>query len=272
MCVTAGPAFIEETRTFVHATSQNGKPVHVCGYQNKAETQTSAFVGGNCMFLNFAGSNLEMVRGPECTSNFMRDMTASLEELVYVPRMRGGAFSFGSRGITIEEYGDYTVLLAQEPGDILAKLNEVRSERRPHRTPQLEAMISFYMSWFPLDSFVLACFNGKVEPRHPITVSYTPRDANVLTIPGLDGHTGEIPRIGAPVYRGFRVAFGVDGLDLPHTVNYTDRKINNGLSWAPTSVAGFIDNRLDGPNGDYAVSLDAVRRGLTGKELAAELL
>lgn len=272
MCVTANPAIIEGTRTYVHATTRGGESVHICGYQNKAETQTSAFVGGNCMFLNFAGSDLKMVRGPERTSNFMQDITASLEELVEVPRMRGGVLSYGSWDIAVEEYGDYTVILAQQPGDILTKLNEVRPDRRPHRTPRLEAMISFYMSWFPLDSFVLACFNGKVEPKHPITVSYKPRNPEVLTIPGLDGHDGKIPQIGAPVYRNFRVAFGVEGYVLPHRVNYTDRKISSGLSWAPTSVAGFIDNRFDGPNGDYVVPIEAVRRGLTGRDLAAKLL
>lgn len=266
MCVTASPATIRSTRTYVHATDLGGGPVHVCGYQNQAQT----FNGGNCMFLNFAGTGLELVRGPELTHSFMRDMTMSLEELIYVPRMRGGS-SYGARGISVETYGDYTVILAQQPGDILSVLSEVPANRRPQRTPQLEAMVGFYMSEFGQDSFVLACFDGLVKPQHPITVAYQPRNSDVLTIPGLDGHDGKVPAIGAPVYRDFRVAFAAAELELPHRVRYSDGSIA-GTPWAPSSVAGFVDNRLDGPNGDYVVPISALRQGLNGRQLADALL
>lgn len=220
------------------------------------------------MFLNFAGKDLRLVRGPEHTQSLMADMTSRLPELVYVPRYRGGG-SFSTRGLTVENYGDYTVILAQEPGDILSVLDRVPVDRRPVRTAQLEAMVDFYMSFYSDDTFVLGCFNGKVKPQHPITVSYEPRDPSVLTIPGLDGHDGRLPVIGAPVYRDFRVAFGIAGQRLPHTVRYQD-PIGN-VPWAPDSVAGFADNRQDGPNGDYVMPVGAVMMGLTGRELATEL-
>lgn len=269
MCVTANPATIMGTRAYVHSTNldPNGsRPVHVCGYQNEAET----LAGPNCMFLNFAGGDLQLVRGPEHTRSFMRDMTADLLELVYIPGMRGGSFgSFGARGIVVEEYGDYTVILAQGPTDILSALDQVPAHRRPARTTRLEEMTDFYMSFYPRDSFVLACFDGKVKPQHPITVSYEPRNARVLTIPGLDGHDGRVPTIGAPVYRDFRVAFGIAGQRLPHEVRYSDAVA--GKLWAPASVAGFVDNRFDGHNGDYVVPLEAVMAGLDGRDLAATL-
>lgn len=269
MCVTANPAIIVGTRTYVYATSldpEGSQPVHVCGYQNEAQT----FGIPNCMFLNFAGTTLQLVRGPEHTRSFMKDMTVGLPELVYVERSRGGEiFSFSARGITVEDYGDYTVILAQGPADILSALDQVPAARRPARTSALEEMIDFYMSFYPEDSFVLACFNGKVKPRHPITVSYQPRDPSVLTIPGLDGHDGKVPTIGAPVYRDFRVAFGVAGEQLPHPVYYRDAVASK--LWAPSSVAGFVDNRPEGPNGDYVVPVEAVTAGLTGRELAAAL-
>lgn len=264
MCVTSDLAFIEGTRTYVYATRLNSKPVHVCGYQNQA----MSVEGPNCMFLNFAGSNLQLVRGPERTRSFMEDMTAALPELAYADRgMRSGSYG---RGITVESYGDYTVILAQGPGDILSALNQVPANRRPARNRQLQEMVNFYMSWFGRDSFVLACFDGRVQPQHPITVSYTPRDRSVLTIPGLDGHDGTVPTIGEPVYRDFRLAFGVEGVQLPINVYYNDKGVL-GQPWAPSSVTGFTDNRSDGPNGDYVVPVKAVWRGLMGAQLAAAL-
>lgn len=268
MCVTSGPAVIHGTRTYVHATQLDGTPVHVSGYQNV----NKSLAGPNCMFLNFAGQNLKFVRGPELTRSFMDDMTQDLPELVYTPRMRGmsdgGPMSF-SMGVTVEVYGDYTGIRTDGPADILAALDQVQPDRRPPRTALLEEMIAFYMAFTPHDSFVLACYNGTVKPKHPIVVSYEPHDPNVLTIPGLDAHDGRPPTPGELVSRDFRVAFGIAGTKLPHFTYYDDNV--GGYSWAPSSVAGFRDNRPQGPNGDYVVTFEDVRRGLTGSELAATL-
>ncbi len=268
MCVTAEEAEISGTRTYVYATDLGNGPVHVCGYQNVAESRA----GGNCMFLNFAGTNLKMVQGPERTESLMDDMTSELPLLVPPPALRSRSGSFGGwRSATVEEYGDYTVVLAQQPEDMLLALRQVPESRRPERTPRLEEMISFYMSFYPWDSFALPCFDGAVAPTHPITVRYTPRDPRVLTIPGLDAHDGNLPVRGAPVYRDFRVAFGVQGMDLPHKVDYTDSGVG-AQPWAPDSVAGFVDNRKDGPNGEYVMPIKALRRGWTGSKLAKRLV
>lgn len=268
MCVMPQKAFVQNTRTYVYATDLGRGPVHVCGYQNAART-----LGGNCMFLNFAGSNLRMVRGPEHTRSLMGDMTAQLPQLIPAEsRSRTRSFrSSGSRGVTIENYGDYTVILTQRPGDIMFALSRVPEDRRPKHTRRLEEMVDFYMSLYPLDSFALACFNGSVAQKHPITVSYQPRNPKFLTIPGLDAHDGNLPRRGAPVERNFRVAFGIRGVNLPHAVNYQDAGVA-GQPWAPASVAGFVDNRKGGPNGDYIIPADVVRRRKTGKKLANKLV
>lgn len=267
MCVTSGEAQIANTRTYVYATTdKEGSPLHVSGYQNEA----TSLVGPNCMFLNFAGTDLRLVNGPEHTTRFMRDMTDYLPELVYVPQMRGGGDMFGSyRSATVIDYGDYTVVSAEDNADILGALASVREDRRPQLTSNMEEMLDFYQHECPNDSFVLGCFNGAVKPKHPIVVSYKPRNSEVLTIPGLDGHDGRPPVVGAPVYRGFRVAFGVEGVGVAHTLYYNDA-VNS--AWAPASVVGFFDNRTDGPNGDYVVPISAVKQGLTGAELADRLL
>jgi hypothetical protein len=266
MCVTAEPAEIHGTRTFVYATDLGDGPVHVCGYQNQART----LAGGNCMFLNFAGTDLNLVRGPERTRNFMQDMTTGLPELVPVVRTRSRSLSYRGSGVTVEDYGDYTVILAQGPDDILSALSQVPAHRRPVESPRLHAMVNFYMSWYPQDSFVLACFDGLAKPQHPITVSYRPRNRDVLIVPGLDGHDGNVPTVGAPVYRNFRVAFAIQGLELPIDVSYLDGVV--GRPWAPISVTGFVDNRRDGRNGDYVIPIGVVRKGLSGAKLAKKLL
>lgn len=268
MCVTSAPAMISGTQTYVYATTDpDGRKVHVCGYQNLATRSE----GANCMFLNFAGNDLEMVEGPELTRHMMRNMTAGLEELEYVPRMRGGG-SYGAKGYSVQSYGDYTVVLAQRPEGIMEALesDEILKNRRPIWSPQLHRMANFYVEHRADDTFVLACFDGSADPRHPIVVSYTPYDADVLTIPGLDAHDGSLPVIGAPVYRGFKVAFGIEGVESPHKVHYDDSV--EGLWWAPRFVAGFDDNRQDGPNGEYVVPVSAVRAGLTANRLAEQLV
>lgn len=270
MCVTSGPAEITGTRTYVYATYVKGdvtKPVHVCGYQNKA----ASYGGGpNCMFLNFAGTDLALVRGPERTTSFMDDMTRNLPSVEPVPVSRG-MVSFGMGAITVEDYGDYTMILAQGTADILSALERVPFARRPLRTPELEVMVAFYMSVRPQDSFGLACFDNEVNPQHPITVSYKPRDPSVLTIPGLEGHDGTPPVIGAPVYRDFRVAFAAAGKSL-HPVSYGDRLLEIPLWWAPSSVVGFHDNRRNGPNGDYVLPLSALRAYATAGDVVKELV
>lgn len=267
MCVTSGPANISGTKTYAYAAPVNDDEPqrHVCGYINTAESTS----GPNCMFLNFAGSDLRLVRGPEYTRHFMNDMTRGLPELRPVEMSRGGGM-YGAKGIEVIEYGDYTTVLAQGPGNMLSALDRVPVNHRPVYTSELEEKIDFYMSYSPDHTFLLGCFDGNVQPRHPIVVSYTPHNPDVLTIPGLDGHDGKLPQVGAPVFRNFAVAFGVAGVQLSREVNYRDDVVDR--AWAPSSVSGFVDNRLDGPNGDYVMPIKALAAGYTGARLARELV
>jgi hypothetical protein len=124
------------------------------------------------------------------------------------------------------------------------------------------------LQFYPEDSFILACFDGEVAPIHPLAVSYDPNDPTQISIPGLDGHEGDIPEIGGRVTRDFTVAVGVEGAQLRHEVNYLDR-FPFTPEWAPKFVNGFIDNREDEElNGDYAWPIEAVLDNLDGTDLA----
>ena len=269
MCVTLGQAEITGTEVYGYvAPKVDGVVRHVVGYQNKAENLTDA---PNCMFLNYPGTDLQLVQPAARTRNLMSDITSSLLEIVEVHRFRSGGM-YGSRSVIIEEYGDYTVVRAQNPHDILAALKEVREDRRPIDS-HVERMANHLARIKPNDSILMGCFDGQVKPKHPIVTSYIPHDPTVLAVPGLDGHDGGLPVIGAPVARHFKVAFGVHGMSNGHTVRFND---NVNSLWAPEKVVGFIDNRDSGPNGDYALPIDVITTEMSWLDepsiLSAQLL
>ena len=270
MPVMLRPASVNRTCTYVYATTMDeadSRPIHVCGYQNEARSWS----GRNVMFLNFAGSNLSLVEGVQNTETLMVDVTRRLSDLVPQKRSRVGVFNYTHlpRGRRLENYGTYTVTVAQTPADILPALEQVPEHQRPDLDKDLERMVDFYAAVKPRDSFVLACFDDRVKPAYPITVSYVPHNPQMLTIPGLDGCSDRLPSPGNPVRRDSRIAFALGGGAMPHIVEYQDEV--GEAPWAPDSVCGFVDNRSDGQNGDYVVSAEIVRAGITGRALAAEL-
>jgi len=268
MCVTSAPARIVGTKTVTYATTLDDQPVHINFYQNQARNLS---LEGNCMFLNYPGTHLDMVEGPQHTLRLMDLMTAKLETLEKVEPVRMMSFGGVSRdAVTVHEYGDYTTILAQGPADILEAIEQVRPDRRPQRTDRLEQMVYFYMAMFPKDSFSLSCFSGQVEPTHPIAVSYRPRRPEMLTAPGLDGHDGNPPEIGQLMQRDFTVGFAVEGVTTGMPVHYYGS--TGSEAWAPTSVAGFVDNRPLAHNLDYAVLKSDLREGYTGYRLASRLV
>jgi len=101
-------------------------------------------------------------------------------------------------------------------------------------------------------------------------VAYVPLSDDVLFVPGLEGHDGKPPVIGAPVKRDIHVAFGISGITLQHHVGYSDPNLEL-LWWTPKSVTGFFDNRV-APNGDFVVPIDAIKEKLTGADLVMELI
>jgi hypothetical protein len=265
MCVTFDRATITDTEVCTYAVGS----LRRVAYKNKL---VSANRAPTAMVLNFPGSALTTVSGPEHTFSLMADITRDLP-LAVMPRLtRGGSYALRSLGgtppVSVEAYGDYYVVLAQQPADITDALQSVPDSHRPRDIGKVVDFAGFYMSWAPNQVFMVACTTGRAAPRHPIVVEYQPHDSNVLVAPGLDGHSGGLPVPGDPVHRDFAVAFGIHGVNLPHTINYNDRVSD---AWAPTSVAGFRDNRPWGINGDYVVSLADLERQLTGPELVGAL-
>lgn len=267
MCVTLGHAEITGTEVYGYVAPEvDGAVRHTVGYQNKAKNLTNA---PNCMFLNYPGTDLQLVKPATHTHNLMSDVTSSLLEIIEVETSRSGGMP-GGRSVTIEEYGDYTIVRAQNPLDILDALKQVREDRRPVIDDRLVRMANHLARVKPHDSILMGCFDGQVRPKHPIAVSYLPNDPAVLAVPGLDGHNGGLPTIGAPVKRRFKVAFGVYGMPHGYRVYYRDKHTVSPL-WAPERVVGFVDNRPHGPNGDYALPIDAITAKMDWADEASTL-
>lgn len=259
MCVTTAPAEMSGTMAYTYLIIDD-RPAnwHVTGYQNVARNLSP---GPNCMLLHFPGNDLALVDGPQTTRNMMLDLTSMLPAIVPIEQTRGGAP--GSFKIAL--YGDYDVVISEQATGMLEALNHVDELRRPVATDSLAMLLQWYEEHFPDYCFVLACFNGAVNPKHPIVVEYIPHNGAMLFVPGLDCHTGQPPIIGQQINRDFKVAFGVDGTTQPHKVHYTDSCV--GKYWAPNDVTGFNDNRRSGPNDDYRLPLESANHGFRGKEL-----
>jgi hypothetical protein len=261
MCVTARPAIITGSTVVVKAISNTR---HAVFYQNNLRTP-----GPNCMFLDIDGYGLELLPALTKTHSFMRDVTRDLDEIVPVPRMRGGSLSMGdSKGVVMEAYGDGVTLRSPRPEAILDALSDLPPEYAHLRLPAhlLAPRADFYTRKRPGRCFVLYLFDGSVKMEYPLAFQHTPHNPEVLTAPGLDGHDGSDPVIGAPVDTGFTVAFAINGQELEHPVRYSDYGVE-GEDWAPESVAGFIDNRVARPNDDYVASVKDLKAGLNGPQL-----
>jgi hypothetical protein len=268
MCVTFGPALMTGTMagTYVLRPDEDGRHLHRTFYQNRADSYSNT---PNCMLLAIpAVGGVRLVRGPETCTGVMEALTAELPELAPVPRMRGMSFaSDDAFSFSIVEYGDYTVVLANNATHILDALAEVREDRRPVDNDELQKQLLWHAFYAAQDVIVLACFDGTVKPTHPIVVEYEPREPEWATIPGYDAHDGMPPVYDKEIPRDFKLFFGMEGAELPLK---PWRHIPRPGSLAPDSVVGFHDNRV-WHNRQYQVPVAAIEAGLHGAALAGTL-
>lgn len=266
MCVTSSPAAIDMTSVFTLVTQEQegGVVRHVTGYQNRAKDLSGK---PNCMFLHIpCTDDIKLVDGPQQTTNLMQAITRDLPEVETHPVTRG-LISATHPGPPVFKYGDYDVVLASNPDDILGAIERVTEDRRPTVDDNFVRMAGWYRDNFSDHSFILACFNGLVNPRHPIVVSYIPHNDDVVFAPGLDAHDGYLPVIGSKMPRDFAVAFAVAGVELPINVHHHGAANATGAWWAPETVTGFYDNRREGTNSDYVIAIEDLAVGSPGHEL-----
>lgn len=243
---------------------------HLLGYQNSA----ISYSGPNCMLLHVpmkgrltAANLIPTTHAP----NFLQDMAKSLESLD--PPLRGsrGVRTLRNSTASIVPYGACDMVLANSASDIYDALEFVDPEKRPKAN---ETLLSWFDHRRPGFGFLLPCFNNNVEEfKHPILVEYTPKNPDMLFVPGLESHNGRPPVLGDRGHpRDFKVVFGSllgeqvndtgenDDHVYTYPVNYTDNLGALG-QLLPKQVVGFRDENV-GTNSDYWASVSDVRRGL----------
>jgi hypothetical protein len=274
VCVAVAPAQFSATTVYAGEVARNGEVVHVVGYGNTVASRTAeprsgvlrrllgspARDGGNAMVLHFPAvpgtmsqSNaLDTARCP----HLLRDMVIAVEA---VPA--GGpapAAVQGLKAVEVFDTGIYTVVLAGDPRDIPAALEQVPAGKRP---PLNAALFDWYRQAFPGWPVALCCFNTRDAVKSaPVMWWFQPAYPDWLFAPAVDCHTGAIPDLGADVMTDHWVMLGSSSLHEGMPVRYSDS--------IPPDVASYLPERVIGgsfmrrmPNGDFLARVEEVRRG-----------
>ena len=280
MCCSISPGVpVRFSDTVLYAAEVIGpadEPVHVLGYQNKVQngagpspmTGSALPVGpsGNAMILPFPAAPETMTRAnvldtKKCR-NILQDMAAAV-----APALRG--VSRGGlppprsapppRIQVFPAAGIYTVVLAQDPRDIPAALDQVPRTKRPALNP---ALFEAYAAWYPGWTVALCCFNNRrARLAAPMLWWYRPMHADRLFLPAVDCHTGDIPDLDSLVPVDHVIAIGSHQMTEGRPVKYHDA-ISAAI--APYLRRSVIGRRYAAmmPNGDFVCQLDDVRRGV----------
>jgi hypothetical protein len=198
MCVAAAPASFSDTILY-HGRCRHPEHglVHVLGYQNVAANHAT---GPNAMLLHLPGTGMTSANFVDTSRSrhILTDMTAALtwRSSAYgaAPAAAGGA---EPPPVQVFEHDIYTVVLATNATLIPDALSLVPEHRR---VPVNRPLFDFYAREYPGHAVALCCFDNRDAARSdPLLLWYSPLRPDRVELPAIDCHTGEIPRIGAPV-------------------------------------------------------------------------
>ncbi len=255
MCCTFTESEMSDTRLYVGEAERNGKTVHVCAYQNTAQTH-----GPNAMVLPIP---TEMAMGPENLidtrefKNFLKNIVDATQVHTKSAGMRRSMTlgSFGSDSLAqVIDVGSYTVVLAENVNQIPEALTRVPEDRRPSVSKKF---LGGYGAIYPNQPIAICCWNGSIEAE-PLLMWYEPKDRTTLFIPTMDAHDGNPPRLGERVYTDHIITVGSVGPTSGQKVVYTDRLIPEAVKdLLPTHAHGHrLPSWLE--NGDCFVKTAAL--------------
>jgi len=148
---------------------------------------------------------------------------------------------------------------------IPAALQRVPARRRPRLGPGL---LAFYAEHFPDHTIALCCFdNADARRAKPLLMWYPPLDADELTLPALDSHTGGAPDLGGMVPVDHWVIWSTDqappGWGEP--VGYSTQMRHSLRAFLPDRVLGAYFGEQALPNGDFTISHGDLLAGDLGR-------
>ncbi|MCX4971814.1 hypothetical protein [Streptomyces sp. NBC_00620] len=236
--------------------------IHVLGYQN---TVVNLADGPNAMLLHLP--TYRMSRDNFLSVGRSSDVLERMVEAVRpAARADDGIAWMGwdtAPEVEVFEHDIYTVLLARDPAALPAALAEVPAHKRPRLS---EALLRFYGERCPGYALAVCCFdNAQAAQAKPLLMWYPPIDPDVLTLPAVDCHTGEVPDLDSEVAVDHWVLFGTDeapeGWGFP--VAYGEGMRHKLRRFLPGAVVG---RRFEGalPNGDFAIGHDDLLAGELG--------
>jgi hypothetical protein len=260
MCVSVAPARLTGTILYVgRRTHPEHGPVEVLGYQN---TVANLATGPNAMLLHLPATGMTRANflDTEQSPDVLRDLVDALRPVSWAGPASRSVAAGPPQPVEVFDHGVYTVVLAADPRDIPAALDQVPEHKRPSLSPDL---FRFYAETFPAYPVALCCFdNAEARRAGPLLMWYQPLFPDRLTAPALDCHTGGVPDVDGWVRPDHWVVFGLDDAPGEWGSPVAYRR-------PPGPLADFLPQRVIGQavddgylrNGDFVLSVEDARAG-----------
>jgi len=248
MCCTLYPAVLSKTILYAGEALIDGKLVHVLGYQNSAQNESS---GPNAMILPFPASahmsQQNVVDTSEC-----KDVLTKYGEMFKQPpnnRRTLGDRSYGEDSVQVFDSGNYTVVLADNVNHIKGALKLVDEARRPEINADVfKRMGELYPDW----PIAVCCFNSaEMVENEPMVWWYEPKNPNQLFAPALDAHDGGPPDPKAMVKVDHTVVIGSTINPVGVDAHHVGRLTGEVTKYLASKVQGKKYDNIYLPNGDF---------------------
>ncbi|MDP3769991.1 MAG: hypothetical protein U1A25_03000 [Candidatus Sungbacteria bacterium] len=219
---------------------------------------------GNAMILPFPAIPGTMTRkniiSTASCPHILEDMEKALEKEEFFSPMRLMSLGIPRDRIEIFEHDIYTVVLAPYGAPIVDALADVPAEKRPPLNKHFfDGFTPLYADW----TFGLCCFNNKdAALAKPLLWWYEPMRPDLLFLPALDCHTGQVPDLKAYVEVDHTVAVSSDNMS-----RYAGTEVTYRDS-IPYLIRPYIASRVIGmkmhtnlPNGDFVFRVSDIDKG-----------
>jgi hypothetical protein len=258
MCCSLRPAKLTNTVLYAASAMNEGRHVHVMGYQNRAENLSK---GPNAMLLPIPST---VAMGPDnmldttAAKAILKDYAQAVRPpptLSPNPGFRGVARA--AAPVQVFDKGSFTVALAERASDLPGAIGRIPVNKRPEIN---EDIFAAYDRLYPGWKMALCAWDGTLEAE-PLLWWYEPLDSTRLFMPALDAHDGRPPRIGADVAMDHSVVVGRVTNPFGNQVLFRDALPKHLTPFLATQVVGRQYDGMSMKNGDFICSMSDLGAG-----------